>query len=226
MTTRHAEHKTSLYMEFRSTRSDGQLLFIEQEASRGKVMMILIGWLWKGEPPQNKDESFEDVPKGWNQYLPHSSVPAEKGKKACHLKIPSISCLLVGCCREPETTSNYLIYRLHHHHLKGWCWRKGFPLLVGASGTKLKIVFFFLKKSQLPSKTIKLLYFLKVKKNLFMLKHYIIYMSLPSKKKIRSTILLTKIKHKKDMNFLTILLKKIETPKGMQSTKSFVTFSI
>jgi len=36
-TLRHAEHKTSLYMEFRSTRSDGQLLYIEQEASRGKV---------------------------------------------------------------------------------------------------------------------------------------------------------------------------------------------
>ena len=34
---RHAEHKTSLYMEFRSTRSDGQLLYIEQEVRRGKV---------------------------------------------------------------------------------------------------------------------------------------------------------------------------------------------
>ena len=87
-------------------------------------------------------------------------------------------------------------------------------------------IFLLKKNSKLPSKTIKLLYFLKVKKNLFMLKHYIIYMSLPSKKKIRSTILLKKIKHKKYMNFSTILLKKIETPKGMQSTKSFVTFSI
>ena len=35
--TRYAKHKMSVYMEFWSTWSDGQLLYIEQEASRGNV---------------------------------------------------------------------------------------------------------------------------------------------------------------------------------------------